>query len=68
LNARLTTLLCKEFVTKSKEVKTSCIMAEISKEGYGLKRPVLPMLLLLLLMMMVMDLSSNSAFHQIPRG
>jgi hypothetical protein len=48
LDARLTTLLCKNIiVAKSKEVKTgwsnSRYLAEFSKEGYGSKRAVLPM-------------------------
>jgi hypothetical protein len=35
-------LFCKNFGTKSKEVKTRCNLAEPSKEGYGSIRAVLP--------------------------
>jgi hypothetical protein len=46
LEARLTTLLIKKIiVTNSKEVKTGCNLAESSKEGYGSKRAVLPMII-----------------------
>jgi hypothetical protein len=37
LDTRLTTLICKKIVTKSKEVKTRFNLAESSKEGYGSK-------------------------------
>jgi hypothetical protein len=33
-------------VPKSKEVKTGCNLAESSKEGYGSKRAVLPMMII----------------------
>jgi hypothetical protein len=49
LGARLTTLLCKQIIaTKSKEVKTGCNLAETSKEVYGSKRVVLPMLMMII--------------------
>jgi hypothetical protein len=42
LDARLTTLLCKEIiVAKSKETNTGCNVAESSEEGYSSKRVVL---------------------------
>jgi hypothetical protein len=47
LNARMTTLLCKKkIVTKSKEVKTRCNLAESSKEDSS-KRAVLPMMMMI---------------------
>jgi hypothetical protein len=43
---RLMTLLCKQIiVAKSKEVKTECCPVRSSKEGYGSKRAVLPMMM-----------------------
>jgi hypothetical protein len=45
LDARLTTLLCKKIVTKSKDVKTRFNLAEYSEEGYGSKSYVLPMMI-----------------------
>jgi hypothetical protein len=48
LDARLTTLLFKiVIVAKSNEVKTGCNPAEFSKEGYGSKRDVLPMMMMI---------------------
>jgi hypothetical protein len=48
LDARLTHLLCKKItVAKSKEVKIGSNLAESSKEGYGSKRDVLPMVMLI---------------------
>jgi hypothetical protein len=48
LDARPTTLPCKQIiVAKSKEVKTGCNLAESSKEGYGSKRAVLPMMMMM---------------------
>jgi hypothetical protein len=45
LDARLTTLLCKEdIVVISKEVKTGCNLAKSSEEGYGSKVAVFPMM------------------------
>jgi hypothetical protein len=38
LDARLTTLLCKNIIAKSKKVKTGCKMTESSKEGCGSKK------------------------------
>jgi hypothetical protein len=38
-------LFCKGIVAKSKEMKTGCNLAESSKEGYGSKRAVLPMMI-----------------------
>jgi hypothetical protein len=47
--ARLTTLLCDKItVAKSKEVKTGFNLAETSKEGYGSRRAVLPMMMLMI--------------------
>jgi hypothetical protein len=50
LDARLATLLCKRKITvaKSKEVKTGSNLAESSKEGYGSKRAVLPMMMMMI--------------------
>jgi hypothetical protein len=43
------TLLCKRIiVAKSKEVKTRCSLAESSKEGYGSKRAILPMMVMMI--------------------
>jgi hypothetical protein len=43
------TLVCKKFtVAKSKEVKTGYYLAESSKEGYGPKRAVLPVMLMMM--------------------
>jgi hypothetical protein len=50
LDARLIILLCKNItVAKTKEVKTGYNMAEFSKEGYGSKRPVLPMMMMMIM-------------------
>jgi hypothetical protein len=38
-------LLCKKIVAKSREVKTGFNPTESSKEGYGSKRAVLPMMM-----------------------
>jgi hypothetical protein len=44
------TLLCKKnIVTKSKEVKTGCSLAECSDESYGSKRAVLAMIIMMML-------------------
>jgi hypothetical protein len=44
----LTTLLCKQIaVTKPKEVKIGCNLTESSKEDYGSKRAVLPMMMMI---------------------
>jgi hypothetical protein len=41
------TFLCKKnIVAKSKEVKIGCSLAESSKEGYGSKRAVFPMMIM----------------------
>jgi hypothetical protein len=41
------TLLCKTFiVARSKEGKTGCNLAESSKEGYGSKGALLPMVMI----------------------
>jgi hypothetical protein len=46
MHARLRTLLCKKItVPKSKGVTTGCNVTESSKEGYGSKRAVLPMMM-----------------------
>jgi hypothetical protein len=51
LDARLATLLCKKIiVAKSKEVKTGYSLAESSKEGYGSKWAVLPMMMIMMIM------------------
>jgi hypothetical protein len=43
LEARLTTLLCKQInVAASKNVKTGCNLAESSKKGCGAKKGCLP--------------------------
>jgi hypothetical protein len=48
LDAKLTTLLCKKIiVTKSKEVKPGYSLAEYSKDGYGSKGAVLPMVMMM---------------------
>jgi hypothetical protein len=49
-DARLTTLLCKRKITvaKTKEVKTESNLAESSKEGYGSKGAVLPMMTMMI--------------------
>jgi sporulation protein YlmC with PRC-barrel domain len=48
LDARLTTLLYKKItVAKSKEVKTVSNLAVSSKEGYGSKRFVSPMMMVI---------------------
>jgi hypothetical protein len=36
------------YVTKCKEVKTRCNLAESSKEGYGSRRAVLPMMMMMM--------------------
>jgi hypothetical protein len=54
LDARLTTLLCKQItVTTSKEVKTrwSTNLAESFKEGCGSKGAVLSMMMMMMMMM-----------------
>jgi hypothetical protein len=51
LDARLTTLLCKQIsVTKSKEVKIRLKLTESSKESYGPKNDVLPMMMMMMKM------------------
>jgi hypothetical protein len=51
-------LLCiKIIVTKSKEVKTGCNLAESSKEGCGSNRVVLPMMMMMMMMLMYIGLS-----------
>jgi hypothetical protein len=47
LDARLTTLLCKNIVTKSEEVKPGYDLAESSKESYGSRSSVLPMMMMM---------------------
>jgi hypothetical protein len=43
-------LICKQItVAKSKEVKTGSNLAESSKEGYGSKRVVLPMMMMMMM-------------------
>jgi hypothetical protein len=37
-------------VPKSKEAETGCNLAESSKEAYGSKRAVLPMMLMMMMM------------------
>jgi hypothetical protein len=37
-------------IAKSKIKKTGCILAESSKEGYGSKRDVLPMMTMMMMM------------------
>jgi hypothetical protein len=39
----------KKYVAKSKEVKTGRSLAECSKEGYGSKRAVLPMMMMMMM-------------------
>jgi hypothetical protein len=52
VDTRLKTLLCKKIiVAKCKEVKTGCNLAESSKEGYGPKRVVLPMMMMMMMIM-----------------
>jgi hypothetical protein len=50
----------KIIVTKSKEVKTGCNLAESSKKGYGSKRAVLPVMM----MMMTNTFSLGTDFHK----
>jgi hypothetical protein len=47
LDARLKTLLCKNYHCKIKKSKTGCNLAESSKESYGSKRDVLPMMMMI---------------------
>jgi hypothetical protein len=48
LEAWLTTLACKNIiVVKSKEVKPGCNLTKSSKEGSGIKRAVLPMMVMI---------------------
>jgi hypothetical protein len=43
-------LLCKKIiVAKFKEMKTGCNLVESSKEGYGSKRAVLPMMMMMMM-------------------
>jgi hypothetical protein len=54
LDARLTALLCKIITAvKFKEVKTGCNLVEPSKEGYGSKLAVLPVMMMMMMMMIV---------------
>jgi hypothetical protein len=54
LEARLTTLLCKRIiVARFKQMKTGCNLAEFSKEGYGSKGAVLPLMMMMMMMMMM---------------
>jgi cytochrome b len=51
LDAGLTTLICNKItVTKSKEVKIGCNLAESSKEGHGSKGAVLLMMMMMTMM------------------
>jgi hypothetical protein len=47
LDARLTTLLCKKIVAKSKEMKTRYNLTKSSKEGCGSKGAVLPIIMMM---------------------
>jgi hypothetical protein len=41
--------LCRKIIiAKSEVVKTGCIVVESSKEGYGLKRAVLPLMMMMM--------------------
>jgi hypothetical protein len=47
LDARLTTLRCKRItIAKSKGVKTGRKLVEFSKEGFGSKKKVLPIMMI----------------------
>jgi hypothetical protein len=49
LDSSLTTLLCKKItVVELKEVKAGFNLEESSKEGYGPKRAVLPMMMMII--------------------
>jgi hypothetical protein len=51
----MTNLFCKRItVAKSKEVKTKSNLAEFSKEGYGSKSALLPVMMMMMMMMMMM--------------
>jgi hypothetical protein len=55
LDAILKNLFCKKnIVAKSKDVKIGCDLAESSKEGYGSKRAVLPMMMMMMMMTTIM--------------
>jgi hypothetical protein len=71
LESRLTTLFCKRnIVAKSKEVKSGCNLAVSSKEGYGSKSAVLPMMMMIIIIIIeshllptvycILDPKSNS--------
>jgi hypothetical protein len=52
LDARPTTLLCKRsIVAKSKEMKTGCNLADFSKQSYGSRNAVLPVMMMMMMMM-----------------
>lgn len=51
LDTKVKNMLFKKIsIVKCKEVKTGCSLAESSKEGYGSKRVVLPMMMVVLYM------------------
>jgi hypothetical protein len=53
LGPRLTTLLCEIFLIQSNE-KRMANLVKSSKEGYGSKRVVLPMMKMMMMTMMMM--------------
>jgi hypothetical protein len=54
-------LLCKKnIVAKSKEVKIGCNLADFSKEGYGSKKAVLPMMMMMMTNSMELSHSSEA--------
>jgi membrane protein CcdC involved in cytochrome C biogenesis len=46
-------MFCKKIVMKSKEVKTVCSLTESSKEGYCLKKAILPMMMMAMLRLLM---------------
>jgi hypothetical protein len=68
MNARLTILLCiKIIVAKCKELKTGCNLNESSKEGYGSKRAVLPMIMMMYRTPPTAEAKNGEAISQIPQ-
>jgi hypothetical protein len=48
LDARLTTLLCKIYWIRNRKKKNRCNLTESSKEGYGSRMAVLPMMMMMM--------------------
>jgi hypothetical protein len=49
LDARLKTLLCKNLIVASREVKTGCSLPGSSKEGSGSKGAFFPMMMMMMM-------------------